>query len=117
MLPQCSHITRKRVIYSYRRRLPRSSSAEVVLSLRTRSFRRAEYLANHLDRAFSELLVRNKMKTHLKAILREHLQQLLDADLELHLRAPSGTAVYSSGAGEDDDPIAADLALTSNLLD
>jgi integrase len=117
MLPQCSHITRKRGIYYYRRRLPRPSATELVLSLRTRSFRRAEYLANRLDLIFSDLVARIVMKPDLQAILREHLKQLLDADLEQHLQTPAGSAVYSSGAGEYEDPVAADLALIGNLLD
>jgi len=117
MLPQCSHITRKRGIYYYRRRLPRPFTTELVLSLRTRNFRRAEYLANRLDRTFTGFLSGKNMKPDLQAILRQHLKKLLDADLEQHLRAPAGSAVYASGVGEYDDPVEADLALIGNLLD
>ena len=42
MVPQCSHITRKRGIYTYRRRLPRPLQGEVALSLGTDKFRVAE---------------------------------------------------------------------------
>ncbi|WP_375143950.1 DUF6538 domain-containing protein [Bradyrhizobium sp. Ash2021] len=52
MLPQCSHITKKRGVYYYRRRVPKSPGREVVLSLRTRVFRVAECLATGLDQEF-----------------------------------------------------------------
>ena len=45
MLPQCSHITKKRGVYYYRRRIPKCPNREVALSLRTRMFRVAECLA------------------------------------------------------------------------
>ena len=56
MLPQCSHITKKRGVYYYRRRIPKSPNREVVLSLRTRVFRVAECLANGLDQEFRRLI-------------------------------------------------------------
>ena len=63
-LPQCSHIglrparvevahlTRGRGIYCWRRRLPARLGGEVSLSLGTRGFRMAEYLAAMLDGEF-----------------------------------------------------------------
>jgi hypothetical protein len=57
------------------------------------------------------------MRPELQAILRKHLKKLLDADLEQHLRAPAGSAVYASAVGEYEDPVDADLALIGNLLD
>jgi hypothetical protein len=43
--PQCSNITKKRGVFYYRRRIPKTPNGEVVLSLRTRVFRVAECLA------------------------------------------------------------------------
>lgn len=57
MLPQCSHITRKRGIYYYRRRLPKIASAEVCLSLATRNFREAQHLAALLDKGFEDIVI------------------------------------------------------------
>ena len=66
-LPQCSHIslrsgrvevahlTRKRGIYYWRRRLPVRLCGEVSLSLGTRRFRVAEHLAAMLDARFLRL--------------------------------------------------------------
>lgn len=49
MLPHCSHITRKRGVFYYRRRFPMPLKGEVALSLRTRKFRKAEFLAAALN--------------------------------------------------------------------
>ena len=49
MFPHCSHITRKRGIYHFRRRLPAPYLGEKTLSLRTKSYREAEHLAKVLD--------------------------------------------------------------------
>jgi len=56
MFPQCSHITRKRGIYHYRRRLPAHPTRELTLSLRTRCFREAEWLAAKLDEVFTTIM-------------------------------------------------------------
>lgn len=84
-LPQCSHITRKRGLYYWRKRLPRPLPGEVAISLRTRHFREAEHRAAILDRAFREAL--NKAMDQstgkladLNAILREYLNEQLDGD-------------------------------------
>jgi len=71
MLPQCSHITKKRGVYYYRRRVPKSPGREVALSLRTRVFRVAECLATELDEEFERLTedVTTDDKTDLAPIL------------------------------------------------
>jgi hypothetical protein len=56
MLPRCSHITRKRGVFYYRRSIPKTPNGEVVLSLRTRVFRVAECLADGLDQEFRKLI-------------------------------------------------------------
>jgi transposase len=83
MLPQCSHITKKRGVYYYRRRIPQSPNCEVVLSLRTRVFRVAECLADGLDQEFRRLIqgVTTDDNTDLAAILRTYLKQRLDHDM------------------------------------
>ena len=56
MLPQCSHITRKRGVYYYRRRLPGDAKREITVSLRTRMFREAQWLAAKLDQEFRKVM-------------------------------------------------------------
>jgi hypothetical protein len=56
MLPQCSHITRKRGVYYYRRRLPGTPKRELALSLHTRHFREAQWVAAILDREYSRVI-------------------------------------------------------------
>jgi integrase len=91
--PQKSHITRKAGIYRYRRRIP-GQGGEICLSLHTRHYREAEYLAVVVSRAFDDAVKRARMavsatKQDLNAILRGYLKEALNA----HLRAeqtPSG---------------------------
>lgn len=87
MLPQCSHITRKRGCYYYRRRLPKPFTGEIALSLRTRAFREAEWLADQLDNAFVRVL-RNMTETtesraDIAAIATKHLRESLEFDLKI----------------------------------
>jgi hypothetical protein len=76
MLPQCSHNTKKRGVYYYRRLIPKCPNREVALSLRTRIFRVAECLATELDQEFRRLTkdVTTGDKIDLTAILRKHLK-------------------------------------------
>jgi hypothetical protein len=97
MLPQCSHITRKRGVYYYRRRLPRHPTREVTLSLRTRCFREAQWLAAALDREFR--IVMSSAKKYekpedIQRIAREYLRSKLEHDMEVRI-ASSGIGVYS----------------------
>ncbi len=70
MLPQCSHMTRKRGDY-YRRRLPNPHKGELALSLLTRRYREAEHLAALLDLTFSSVTKRMSDSPNLRAILRD----------------------------------------------
>ena len=84
MLPQCSHITRKRGVYYYRRRLPFRLSGELTLSLRTSVYREAEWLAQQLDQEFRRTVERvneTYKKTDIPRILRLYLKQRLDHDM------------------------------------
>ena len=87
-LPQGSHITRKRGIYYWRRRLPGRRRGEVALSLRTRRYREAEHRAALLDGRFNLVwreaparMMEDKDGTKFAAILRDYLREVLAADL------------------------------------
>src|SRR3984893_17705096 len=90
MLPQCSHITKKRGVYYYRRRVPKSPGREVALSLRTRKFRVAEDLATGLNQEFRRLTqgVTTHNKTDLTAILRNYLKRRLASDMRERVETP-----------------------------
>src|SRR5258708_3814785 len=90
MLPQCSHITKKRGVYYYRRRIPKNPNREVVLSLRTRVFRVAECLAGGLDQEFRRLMqgMTTDDQTDIAAILRNYLKRRLDFDMERRAETP-----------------------------
>ncbi|MGH6879767.1 DUF6538 domain-containing protein [Hypericibacter sp.] len=51
-----SHVTKKRGVFYYRRRLPSPPGGEVAVSLGTTNYREAEHLATMLDEAFNELM-------------------------------------------------------------
>src|SRR5262245_42201140 len=100
MLPLCSHITRKRGIYYYRRRLPGHPKGEVALSLRTRVFREAQWLAAKLDLEFGRIIasVKDDTKTpDIHRIAREYLKAKLDGDMEYRAASPH-IGVYSRSA-------------------
>ncbi|KAF0121743.1 MAG: hypothetical protein FD152_3761 [Xanthobacteraceae bacterium] len=79
MVPQCSHITRKRGIYTYRRRLPRPLRGEVALSLGTDKFRFAEALSVSVDLAFATFFETNGMTDFdVQATLRTYLRSMLE---------------------------------------
>jgi hypothetical protein len=94
----CSHITRKRGIYHYRRRLPGVRSGEVCISLRTRQYREAEHRASLLDDAFDDALWRARENMtdpgDLGPILRAYLQEFLADDLQRRIGRASGSPVY-----------------------
>ena len=117
MLPQCSHITRKRGVFYYRRRLPKPLTGELALSLRTRAFREAEWLARVLDAAFPRMLRRMndaKNLADINRIAREYLRDELDFDMKLRAKA-SQTPVYGYLYFNEDasqpDRVAADLLM------
>jgi site-specific recombinase XerD len=90
LIPQCSHITKKRGVYYYRRRIPKTANCEVVLSLRTRVYRVAESIADGLDREFERLVqgVTTDDKADLNAVLRTYLKQRLDFDMWRRAETP-----------------------------
>ncbi len=116
MFPQCSHITRKRGIFTYRRRLPRPLSGEVTLSLGTRSFWLAQAMAEALDQAFDAFLRSHPMNAALKNILRHYLEEQLEELRLRHLRTPAGQPVYATGLNGHRSALEADLATIDSEL-
>jgi Domain of unknown function (DUF6538) len=97
MLPQCSHITRKRGVYYYRRRLPGATKSEIALSLRTRMFREAQWVAAKLDQGFREVIAKvskSERAGDIQRIAREYLKNKLRHDMEQR-EASSHRAVYN----------------------
>ena len=98
--PQCSHITRKRGIYQYRRRLPGRVRGEVTLSLATRHYREAEHRAALVDEVFRDaweqaLSVAGAKETDLGPILRGYLREVLKRDLQKRIDREPGAPVYA----------------------
>ena len=120
VLPQCSHnparLTRKRGIYFYRRRCPRSLGGEVAVSLKTRNFRQAEHWAKQLDSIFLQAVRGMTSKTDLQAILRQYLRDALDHDEQQRLHAPPGKSVYMSSVDTTADPVEDDFDLVDDHL-
>jgi hypothetical protein len=116
MLPQCSHITRKRSIYYYRRRLPCHIGGEVAISLLTRNYREAEYRAECLDRAFAGVVWTMQVRSKIAAILRQHLQEQIAEDEDRWLRTPAGQPAYAYWLEDGEDALQADIAATEGWL-
>lgn len=95
--PHPVHITRRRGVFHYRRRLPAPLVGELLLSLRTRSYRRAEWLAERLDRRF-ERECRGVMSDHGDAIrraMRAEFQAALEEDLAKRTERGAGQPAYA----------------------
>ncbi|WP_414656097.1 DUF6538 domain-containing protein, partial [Ferrovibrio sp.] len=80
--PQCTHITRKRGVFHYRRRLPAPHRGEVMLSLYTKQYREAEHRAALLDMVFVETwrqaVAMSTNRADVKRIVRDYLTQALE---------------------------------------
>jgi macrodomain Ter protein organizer (MatP/YcbG family) len=119
MLPQCSHITRKRGVFYFRRRLPKPLSGEITLSLRTRVFREAEWLTHTLDAAFARVLQRmtdDKNPAEISRIVQEYLRSHLENDLEQRAYA-AHRPVYAGYVDAGEDSVTADLEWIDCELD
>lgn len=94
MLPQCSHkcshITRKRGIYYYRRRLPKPFFGEIAISLHTKDFLQADWLSQRLDSVFERVLLRmtdsSDHRTDIAEIAKQYLRDSLASDLLVRQR-------------------------------
>ena len=94
MLPQCSHkcshITRKRGVYYYRRRLPKPFFGEIAVSLHTKAFLEAAWLSQRLDSAFERALrgmteTSNK-RADIAEIAKQYLRESLEHDMLVRQR-------------------------------
>ena len=127
-LPQCSHIgmrpgrvevahlTRKRGIYYWRRRLPARLGGEVSLSLGTRGFRMAEYLAAMLDGEFLRVVATVTDLPQLRSILRTYYDEWLAADTQQRLAATPGKPVYGGRVTDAADEVDADIEAVTDAL-
>jgi integrase len=118
MLPLRSHLTLKRGIFYYRRKLPLPHIGEVAVSLRTSHYREAQHLARVADLAFRSFFRSVLSMADVQAILRQHLVDALEEDRARHLSTPHGRPVYVQGGQLDDHdcPVDADLELIGALL-
>ncbi len=120
-LPQCSHITRKRLVYYYRRRLPGAGRLEVAVSLRTQSFREAEHRAALLNRGFDDAWRKARAMNppdKVQEILRQELTRRLEDDIKRRLKRGPGAPVYAYWwePGDDLTPLEADLKELRNTI-
>ncbi len=116
-LTQCSHIARKRGVYYFRRRLPHPHRGDVALSLSTRNFRTAEYLAELLASAFEELVAHSMSTLDLQPILSEYLRERLAFARSKLLKTPYGRAAFNSSADRYASPVDADVAAAEHMIE
>lgn len=115
MLPQCSHngshlggvhqprlarswghhLTRKRGVYYYRRRLPGRLAGEVTLSLRTKLYREAEHRAERVDRVFVKAASDMASLQEIQQIVQSYIQELLATDLVYYHNRPGSEPIYN----------------------
>ena len=96
-------MTRKRGVYFFRRRLPRSHAGEVALSLQTRAYRAAEALAEAINSAFENFFVRLCMAAFDVAdALRRYLLEERAKLRALHIDTPPGKRIYGSNISGND---------------
>ena len=111
MLPQCSHMTRKRGVYFFRRRLPLPHVGEIAISLGTRHFRLAEMFCEALDKAFKSFFTKVHMSAfNVTTALRQYLADERAKLHARHLETPPGKRVHGTNIPGVD-------ALTADLQD
>ncbi len=90
-------LIRRAGVYHYRRRDPFGRSGEITISLGTRLFRRAEWLAEALENRVQSLIHRPFMNLDdIRRILREYLADLLTNDAAARVAVEPGLPVYAS---------------------
>jgi len=102
------HIAIKRGIFYYRRRVP-GFRFDIAVSLRTKDFREAQYLARLLDRKFMWLLPSVRHEPSIQTILRRELLRAIESDRQRHIATPYGMPVYAYDVDDGADPTTADL--------
>lgn len=97
--PQCVHISSRRGIFHYRRRLPTQRAGEVILSLRTRDYREARQLAAAMDDAFDRAVKVVASMPHsdaeIRNIVRTYLNEALERDAEARWTTKGGRPLYT----------------------
>jgi hypothetical protein len=87
-----SHLSRKNVVYYYRRLLPPHLGTDVALSLGTRNYRKAEYLAAASDTSFRHAVQTAKSTDDLRSVLRKYIDDILAEDMRMRA-SPSLSAM------------------------
>jgi hypothetical protein len=88
-LTPCSHLIRKRGVFDFRRVMSRAPRRAVAISLGTRRYGLAAWLAERLAARSNDALrsasgaMSDQPRPDIAAIIREHLRELLEADLEV----------------------------------
>lgn len=101
-----TRLTRKGGIYFYRRRLPGTLGHEISMSLGTRQFRRAEWIAASLEAKFLSIARKPGVtREEIQALLHILLERILDDDEQarVHLREPGYPVHASKFDVEDSD--------------
>ena len=90
-------LIRRAGMFHYRRRDPFGRRGEITISLGTRLFRRAEWLAERLEHRVQSLVQRPPMTLDdIRLILREYLNDLLASDAAARVAVEPGLPVYAS---------------------
>jgi len=103
-------MTRKRGVYFFRRRLPRPFLGEFAMSLGTRHFRIAQYLAESLTAAFEELVAQSMTSPNLQIILSEYLREHLASARKALIKAPHGESPFGKWVDYSEFPEAPGVA-------
>jgi hypothetical protein len=112
MLPQCSHITKKRGVFYYRRRIPMTATGEVALSLQTCNYRCAEHRTRRLDHLFIHLVRLMTDRSKIASILRHYLNERIAADERSWLRGET----YARDVDDGEAPLQAEIRWTEYWL-
>ncbi len=110
MLPQCSHITTKRGMYYYRRRLPVSAGGEICLSLRTKQYRIAYQLTMLLGPLFNRI-VRVPMSDPRKLhdTINKYMREEIDRYYIRWKNTPAFSPAFGTIENSYEDAVAADV--------
>lgn len=97
-LPRCSHrsataLFQKCGVYYFRCLLPEPLGSEIAVSLSTRNYQQAEYLAEQLNIHFDRVVPTVSSTPQPRSILRTYLAEALEDDAHVRLRPPAGRPV------------------------
>jgi len=110
MHTQCSHITQKRGVFYYRRRLPSPHTGEITLSLRTKKFLPAQHMVMIIDHLFCQLVSLSMPESgNLKNRITQYIRKEIDQFHQRWLSTPTGSPAFGYTENLYEDPVAADL--------